>query len=294
MNKISKILIIIVSVFVLMLTSCRQTAELAYISDAQRDSAQAILTNYATTIHPGDMLYIYINSLNPETVIAFNQKTHTLAAEVSRVNLLANSSQLQTRSQLFAENNMGSTSNQLYGYKVDEAGIITFPVLGKMHVAGITHDSLQLMLQRRLIEGDYVKDPVVTVSSLDFRVSVIGEVANPQELHITGDRLTLLEAIAMCGDLTIFGLRENITVLREIDGNSTPVEVDITSKTLFDSPVYYLQPNDIVYVQPNDKRKREYGRNDYWRSYVSLGADLAGAVYKALRYYVIDKRGVFD
>ena len=128
-----------------------------------------------------------------------------------------------------------------------------------MNVAGIQHDSLESLIQQRLITGEYVMDPIVTVSPMNFRVSVIGEVNRPRELHITGERLTIFEALAMCGDITIYGLRDKAVVLRENNGVTTPIEIDLTKKTIFDSKAYYLQQNDIVYVEPNEKKKREAG-----------------------------------
>ena len=264
---------------VLGMQSCAPTQEMAYIVDAERDSAQKIVTSYANSIHPGDQLYIYVHSQIPESVIPFNQETHTIAAEMSHVNGVGGSN---------GENVMPETykrqrTREVQGYLVGDDGMIVFPVLGKLHVEGLTYDSLQTMIQNRLIAGDYLYDPVVTVSPMNFRVSVVGEVARPRELHITGDRLTLLEALAMCGDLTEYGVRENVVVVREKNGEAVPLEVDLTKKTLFDSECYYLQHNDIVYVEPNAKKKKEatYDPNlpSNIVSLVRLGIAIGNMVY---------------
>ena len=248
-----KTLVISAIALMFVFASCSSHKELAYISDAERDSAQQILTTYAHTIHPGDLLYIYVNSEVMESVVPFNQETHFEALEMSRLNMTGEHNGEQQMSDTYRNRKQ----RQVPGYLVDEQGFITFPVLGKINVAGLQHDSVETIIQKRLISGEYVTDPVVTVSPMNFRVSVVGEVSNPKELHITGERLTIFEALAMCGDITIDGKRENVVVLREKNGLVTPIEIDLTKKTLFDSECYYLQHNDIVYVEPNTKKKRQ-------------------------------------
>lgn len=270
-------------VVTVMLSSCRTQRELVYISDAERDSAQRILATYANTIHTGDQLYIYVSSETMESVIPFNQETHIEAVELSRRNMVGiEGNQVQ-------DTYNRRTQRNVSGYLVDQQGFITFPVLGKIQVAGIQHDSLETLIQQRLIVGEYITDPIVTVSPMNFRVSVVGEVRNPKELHITGERLTIFEALAMCGDITVYGLRDKVVVLREKNGNVTPIEIDLTRKTLFDSEVYYLQRNDVVYVEANEKRKRRAVDDPNLRqdilSYVRLSGSIARLVYiTSLRY----------
>lgn len=272
----------------LLLSSCRSNQELAYISDAERDSAQAILTDYVSTIHPGDQLYIYVYSQTPESVIPFNQETHTYAAEINRQSTPTSSRGVgQVQVQEVAKINYRSVSKSVPGYLVDEAGTIIFPVLGKMLVAGIAYDSLAHLIEQRLISDGYLNDPVVTVSPMNFRVSVVGEVNRPQELHITGERLTILEALAMCGDLTIYGQRENVTVVRSKKGVATPITIDLTKKAFFDSEVYYLQPNDIVYIEPNKLKKRRATVDENWPRYAAFGVGLAAAIYNITRANVV-------
>ena len=136
------------------------------------------------------------------------------------------------------------------GYTVNEGGMITFPILGEISVVGITHDSLCHYLESRLKTEGYVIDPQVTSKLMNFRVTVVGEVARPQQIHVDGTRLTILEALAICGDLTIYGLRDNITIMRVENGTKEIGELNLTSKEMFDSPYYYLKQNDVVYVKP--------------------------------------------
>ena len=274
--------------------SCSSHKELAYISDAERDSAQQILTTYAHTIHPGDLLYIYVNSEVMESVVPFNQETHIEALEMSRLNMVGGSNGEQQISDTYKNR----TQRQVTGYLVDEQGFITFPVLGKINVAGLQHDSVETIIQKRLISGEYVIDPVVTVSSMNFRVSVVGEVRNPKELHITGERLTIFEALAMCGDITDSGRRDNVVVMREINGSVIPIEINLTRKSLFNSEAYYLQQNDIVYVEPNDYKKRKTNYDPYLQqdilSYVRLSSSLARLAYITYIRYILDRNGLFN
>ncbi len=279
----NKIIYLVFSIVCLVAVSCSAPKELGYYSDAERDSAQRILTTYTNTIHPGDQLYIYVSSETIESVIPFNQETHTEAAEMSRVNSAGGSNILKPMMGTYDQ----SQTQQVTGYLVDENGFIQFPILGKIQVAGIPYDSLQNVIQYRLKAEEYVKDPVVTVSPMNFRVSVVGEVRVPQEIHVTGERLTIFEALAMCGDITDSGMRSNVVVMREKNGVTTPIEVDLTKKTIFDSEVYYLQQNDIVYVEPNLAKKRRVEMNTEWPKYVSLGFSVAGAIYHITQVYKI-------
>lgn len=279
----NKILSLFFSIVFLVAVSCSAPKELGYYSDAERDSAQSILTTYTNTIHPGDQLYIYVNSETIESVIPFNQETHTEAVEMSRVNSAGGSNTVKR----MVESYQRRETKQVAGYLVDESGFIQFPVFGKIQVAGITYDSLQNVIQRRLKGEEYVKDPVVTVSPMNFRVSVVGEVRMPREIHVTGERLTIFEALAMCGDITDSGMRSNVVVMREKNGVATPMEVDLTKKTIFDSEVYYLQQNDIVYVEPNLAKKRSVEMNREWPKYVSLFFSVAGLITQFARTYQV-------
>ena len=275
MNRLISILCIVLA---MTLVSCHAPLEMAYISDAERDSAQQILTSYANTIHPGDQLYIYVNSEIIESVIPFNQETHIVALEMSRMNpsnILASANQRKSY--------LRTKRAEVAGYLVDENGFITFPVIGKVQAGGISYDSLQNLLQNKLIIGGYVLDPVVTVSPMNFRVSVVGEVRVPKELHVTGERLTIFEALAMCGDVTDSGMRTNVIVMREKHGELTPIQVDLTKKTIFNSEVYYLQQNDIVYVEPTLAKKRRAELNQNWPKYVSLGFSVSSLVLHLAR-----------
>lgn len=264
--KIFSLSFIILSFFV----ACH-TREVAYINDAQRDSIQDIMTTYTATILPGDQLYIYVASQTPESVIPFNQETHRFAIETNSLNVLdTNQRGVIVQKESADGQYFKSTSSDVTGYIVSESGTIQFPILGTIDVLGITYDSLSHYIENRLKNDGYVVDPQVTVSIMNFRVTVVGEVRSPQQIHADGTRLTIFEALAICGDITDYGQRDNITIVRQ-DGSDRYIgEIDLTKKEMLESPYYYLHNNDIVYVEPNRRKKVDSDRNPDIPKYISI------------------------
>lgn len=135
------------------------------------------------------------------------------------------------------------------GYLIDTDGNIEFPIIGKIKLAGLTRTAAVDLLKSEL--KTYLNNPTVLIRILNFKVTVLGDVRNPGTFTIPNERVTLLEAIGIAGDLQITGVRKNVLVIRDIDGKKTETRVDLTTKDLFSSPVFYLQQNDVVYIQPN-------------------------------------------
>ena len=138
------------------------------------------------------------------------------------------------------------------GYLIDADGNIDFPIIGKLKVSGLTRTAAVDLIKENL--KPYLVNPTVLIRILNYKVTVLGEVKNPGTFTIPNERVTLLEAIGIAGDLQITGRRKNVLVIRENDGKKTEYKVDLTSKDLFNSPVYYLTQNDVVYVEPNRAR----------------------------------------
>lgn len=263
-----------IGVFLLSIASCKQQQELSYFADAQRDSAAEILHTYNHTICPGDQLYIYVSSATPESVIPFNTETNRIVQSLAST-------------QGSSQQSKGTGIPVNSGYFVDDYGFIDFPVLGRLQIAGISIDSLGQLIEHKLISEGYVNDPIVTTRMMNFRVTLIGEVAKPGQIHPQGDRITIFEALAMAGDITIYGQREKVGILREANGQQIISEVDLTSKEIFDSPYYYLKQNDIIYIEPNEKKKKSAVRNPNIPSYISLGGSavrIATTIW--YRYYI--------
>lgn len=220
---------------VVLCTSCASSKKVVYLQDVVPLKQQDIEQKYEVYVHNDDLLAIMVNSKNPELALPFN---------------------MPMVSYQLGSGSTNSGSQRVLGYLVDGNGDIDFPILGKLHVAGPTRMQLTEMIKQRLIEGDLIKDPIVTVQFLNYKVSVMGEVNRPGSFNISGDRITLLEALSMAGDLTIYGRRDRVAVIREKDGKRTILMHDLRSSDIFNSPCYYLQQNDIVYVEPN-KAKAE-------------------------------------
>ena len=177
-----------------------------------------------------------------------------------KLSILVNS-QDQKLNELFnLQNTSGNTSSNRIelGYTVDTQGFISFPVLGQVKVGGMTREQIAEHLTRQIKEKELIKAPVVTVEFLNLGVSVLGEVNNPGRIKIDRDNMTLLDALSEAGDLTIFGKRDRVLVMRQENGKQHVYDVNLcAAEDLYSSPVYYLQQNDVVYVTPNDTKARQ-------------------------------------
>jgi polysaccharide export outer membrane protein len=175
---------------------------------------------------------------------------------------------------------------RLLSYTVNKDGDIDFPVLGKLHIEGKTRNQLEQFVKEKIIAEGYIKDPVVTVQFMNFRITVNGEVSRPGAYDIKSDHITLFEALSMAGDLTIYGKRDNVKVVREKNGERTVYQIDLRTASIFDSPVYYLQQNDIVYITPNKYRSNQTNNAGqaqqigFWVSIASFLMSVAVLVFK--------------
>ena len=182
---------------------------------------------------------------------------------------------------------MSGSNSYLTGYTIDGDGKIDFPVLGKIHLAGKTREEAASYIKEQLVSNNLIKDPVVTIEYMNLTVSVLGEVNKPGRYSIDRDRITIFDALSMAGDLTIYGLREHVTVMREVDGEQKIYEVNLTSaENVLSSPVFYLQQNDFIYVEPNKMRANQATVNgnsflssSFWVSVASLLVSLGVLVF---------------
>ena len=238
------------------LASCSAPKEVLYLQDIASIKEENIDKNYEVIIHKDDLLAILVNSKDPELALPFNMPvvTYQIGAQTT-------------------------AQQRLLGYLVDQNGDIDFPILGKIHVEGLTRMQVTELIKQKLMSEDLIKDPIVTVQFLNFKVSVMCEVTRPGTFDISGDRITLLEALSMAGDLTIYGRRDRVAVIREKDGKRRILYHDLRSSDIFQSPCYYLQQNDIVYVEPNKAKTGQSRINSnnsvgVWLSAVSVLASI--------------------
>ncbi|MFS4481919.1 polysaccharide biosynthesis/export family protein [Hyunsoonleella sp. 2307UL5-6] len=205
----------------LIFTSCGSRQDIVYFQNAKDFETIVDTDTFTPKFKVNDIVSIYVSTFDLEAVKPFNLSR---GSEASAIPVPID-------------------------YLVDNDGNIDYPVLGKIKLLGLTVEESKELLKEKLSE--YLKDPIINIRILNFRVSILGEVRVPGRYSISGERITLLEAIALAGDLTIKGKRDNITVIRDFQGTKTYTKVDLTNKELFNSPVYYLTQNDIVYVEPN-------------------------------------------
>jgi polysaccharide export outer membrane protein len=238
----------------LLCVGCASRKEVVYLQDVKPLKQELIAQNYEMIIHRDDLLAIMINSKDPELAMPFNMPLVTY--------------QLGTTGGNYGQ-------QRVLGYLVDANGYIDFPILGSLKAEGLTRMQLTNLIKDRLMKEDLIKDPIVTIQFMNFKISVVGEVARPGSFSISSDRVTLLEALSMAGDLTIYGKRDRVAVIRERDGKRTVLFHDLRSADIFKSPCYYLQQNDIVYVEPNRARAGQSDINQnnsvgVWLSAVSI------------------------
>ena len=261
---------IILSLFVVLLCSCGTKYPYAYVKDAPRNEEMPITNNYTTTIFPGDRLKIRVDSRTQQSTLPFNEETN--------------------RPVTVQGSNQTITDPTMSGYLVAQDGTIQFPILGHIPAAGKTLDEMARYLEGRLVEGRYLKDPTVTVSMPNFHVTVVGEVQTPQMIQVDGNRITIFEAIAQCGDVTMDGLRDNVKVIRFEDSDITVGELNLTSKEALNSPFYYLKQNDVVYVEPTPNKKKTSYRDEDWPKYVSMGVSGVSVAWTWVRMIFFDSQ----
>ena len=235
----------------LLLASCATNKRAAYIQQVQTDIPTAIEQDYQIRIKPLDRLTVTINSKDPELAAPFNA-----ASSYNSLNGLSSYS--------------SSSNGNLQILTVDKEGKIQLPIIGEIDCDGLTRNELAKKIENTIRENGMVHDPIVIIQFADVKFSVLGEVARPGQFSITKDRISLFDALAMAGDLTIYGIRTDVAVAREVNGVRTIEYLDLTSTDIFNSPAFYLQQNDVVYVKPN-KYKAQTGEISQNRNfYLSL------------------------
>lgn len=255
---------VILAAVTMLLGSCGAPKQISYFQDQHPgDAPMTVPAPNDIKIRPKDKLSIVVNSQDWRLTNLFN---------------------LPVVSQQIGQESSGSGSGRgVSGYTVDSDGNIDFPVLGYLCVEGMTREQIASFIKRELVLHDLIKDPVVTVEFLNLCINVIGEVNNPGRYNIDKDRYTLLDALSQAGDLTIYGKRGNIMVLRTEGGKRRSYSINLCSAAnLYSSPAYYLQQNDVVYVEPNKTKARQSTINEnnvrsvsFWVSLASMMSTIA-------------------
>lgn len=240
-----KLPFLMVAVF-LMLASCHSNRDMVYFQniDDKPEVLESLHKEYAVRVKPADQLLITVRSEVPEATAMYNLP-QSAYAESGDVDV--------------------ATQGKLLPYIVDSEGYINMPVVGKLKVEGLTTSEVSALITEQVSKD--VHNPYVRVEMATFRVNVIGEVMEPGAMEVKTERYSILDALSDAGDLTQYGRRDNVLLIREENGNRTYHRLDLTSADLLTSPYYYLQQNDVVYVEPNDVRKSnsEYDQNKSYK-----------------------------
>jgi len=249
------------AVATLLMASCSTPKNISYFQELNTGSIIQAEKVLDVKVKPEDKLSIVVSTQEPALSQLFNLVT------------------TQNRLENVSSNGSSTTGNgQVSYYTVDSYGDINFPVIGKIHIAGLTREQVAEKIFEELTSRNLVKDPIITVEFANTRIAVLGEVKSPGRYTFNEDHLTILDAIAMAGDLTNNGVRDNIIVMRTVEeGKQEAYRVNLlNAQELASSPVYYLQQDDVIYVEPNDKKKRETtpnGNTPYTPSFwVSMGS----------------------
>lgn len=228
------------------LFSCATTKKTVYFQGIDESNFEAFKSSYEVKIMPGDNLYITVSTIDSEASEMYNT--------------------------LSKSNNVNAETLDITGYLVDSEGNINFPGLGTVKLGGLTKtEAIRHMTE---LLSKFLIDPIVNIRIVNYKVTILGEVAKPGTYNIKEEKVTLLEALGMAGDMTIYGKRKNVLVCRDINGEKHFERIDMTSADVFNSPYFYLKQNDIVYVQPNKARS---GSSAYNQN-LSLGVSLLSLI----------------
>ncbi|WP_214070559.1 polysaccharide biosynthesis/export family protein [Mucilaginibacter sp. dw_454] len=236
-SNLNKVFFLVLMLFCF---SCSNYSKLPYFQDLDHKKiSEESINNYSPfKIQGGDLLGITVASLTPENEFNTNERitgTNLPNASTSRANV--------------PQGTDNANPNPVYGYRVNQDGEIVVPYLGKLKVSGMTTDEIAAKLAPQLEQ--YLKQPVVSVRVLNFKVSVLGDVLRPDVFSVQNERITIMEALGLAGDLNITAKRKNVLLIREVDGKRQYLPIDLTSKNIFSSPYYYLRNNDVIYVEPD-------------------------------------------
>ena len=258
---------IVVLTMVVLLGSCSSGKDVPYFQNIDEISLAGSKGLYDAKIMPKDMLTITVSTTDPAAAAPFN---------------------LSVGNTVGASGQLSNGGGNLQGYLVDNDGNINFPVIGHMHVQGMTKSQCQDMIREKLLPYmAATENPIVTVRMSSYRVTVTGEVNSPGVFPVTTEKMSIVEALAQAGDLTVYGKRDNIMLIREDEtGQKKMVRLNMNDANLINSPYYYLQQNDIIYVQPNSVKAKNSGigpSTSLWFSFIGIVTSISSLLINILR-----------
>ena len=266
MKNILRITLAVAFAAALVSCSSQTYKKINYLQDIEGDTSMSMKINKGIIIQPQDQLSIIVTSRDPKMATPFNLS----------VAMYYSGSELS----------VAGGSQRITGYVVDNNGNIQFPSLGEVHVGGLNRWELQDLITSKLSDSGLLKDAVVTVEFMNFKVSVLGEVTAPGTYSVTGDKITIFQALALARDLTIYGQRDNVHVIREQNGKRQIYTLNLTDSNIFNSPAYYLQQNDVVYVTPSKVRAGQGEINENYFKSGSFWISLASISMTTINFII--------
>lgn len=252
---------------VLIMDSCQTSKQIPYFQNIDSISLAASKGLYDARIMPKDLLTITVHTSDPLASSPFN---------------------LSVSNTVGATGQLSSGNGSLQGYLVDNNGEINFPIVGKMHVAGLTKNECETLVESKI--APYLsknEHPVVTVRMASYRVTVFGEVGSPKVIPVSTEKMSIIEALASAGDLSIYGKRKNVLLIREsATGEKSAHRLDLTDANVINSPYFYLQQNDVIYVEPNSVKAKNSGigsSTTIWFSFISIVTSVAALLVNVLK-----------
>lgn len=274
MKKSTSLLLALMTM--LLMSSCVSTKKIVYFQDSDQvfKQGQQMLQQYEMRLKPADQVYIKVTCSEPELLSIFAQDVvmGTAGGGTSMSSSYLNSS--------------GNMSNA-YGYTVSNDGSITLPAVGRVNVAGLTMDEAAKRIEESIIEANLIKDPEVTVLLLNARVAVLGAVRAPQVVSLTSERNTILDVLSRCGDIADTGLRQKISLYREENGVRKKYSIDLTDSQVFQNPAYYVQQNDMIYVEPN---KSQSVKSSAFYTFLGAGASIVSVISSIVSIVILVTR----
>lgn len=238
----------------LLLSSCTPSREMVYFNELEESRIPSNVQVPETIVQPNDILSISVSSLS------------------------------KAATEIFNIHDGGTNTETSNGFLVGSDGNIQFPMLGTVKVAGLTKSQLQDKLEKSLSDNQLLLDPIVLIRFLNFRITVLGEVTKPSVINVPSEKVSLLEAIGLAGDIGIHARRDNVLIIREEQGQKIFERIDLNSNELFTSPYYYLKSGDVVYVEPNKYKLIASKPTPQWIGYGLTGLSVVIGLITLIRY----------
>ncbi len=251
-------------------TSCVSPKKIIYFQGAEElyNEARDIAQQYQMKLKPADNILVKVSCDDPELLEPFTRDVTVGTGGQSGMS------------------NVGGGLSNAYGYTVNNEGYVILPVIGKVNVQGLTTEQCAEAIEKAIVEANLIYNPEVTVRLLNARVSVVGAVKSPGVVELSSERNTIIDVLAKAGDVDDMGLKRNIRLFREINGQRQMYTLDLTQASVFDSPAFYVQQNDMIYVQPNRSKSI---KSSAFYTYLTAGGSILGIISSVIAIIAVTK-----